>query len=245
VLVCLAVLIACAAAALALDQVIQPGASGAGSSHGSGSGQQGAGKQGTGRQGGSGQGHGAGHHKGAGGTHPSAPPASAPAGQGRSSGTAGGATVPAGYRRYHDPTGFSIGVPDGWAVSHRGHYVYITPPSGGMYLLIDQTTHPKSDPLADWRAQEAARRGTYQDYQRIRLQAISYPQAERAADWEFTYIGGDGPTHVLNRNVLANSHHAYALYWSTPSSQWTASYHYFAAFAATFRPAPAHGGAGS
>ena len=153
--------------------------------------------------------------------------------------------MPAGYHRYQDPTGFSIGVPDGWAVSHRGHYVYITPPSSAMYLLIDQTTRPKPDPLADWQAQEAARRSTYPDYHRIRLQAVSYPQAERAADWEFTFVGSEGPTHVLNRNVLANAQHAYALFWSTPSSQWTSSYHYFAAFAATFQPASGSGGAGS
>ncbi len=29
----------------------------------------------------------------------------------------------------------------------------------------------------------------------------------------------------------------YALYWSTPVSDWTAYYHYFQAFAATFQPA--------
>ena len=27
------------------------------------------------------------------------------------------------------------------------------------------------------------------------------------------------------------------LYWSTPESDWNADYHYFTAFAATFRPA--------
>jgi hypothetical protein len=29
----------------------------------------------------------------------------------------------------------------------------------------------------------------------------------------------------------------YAGYWSVPESSWTADYHYFQAFAATFRPA--------
>ena len=37
--------------------------------------------------------------------------------------------------------------------------------------------------------------------------------------------------------MLANATHAYALYWSTPSSDWSADYHYFQAFAATFQPA--------
>ena len=58
------------------------------------------------------------------------------------------------------------------------------PPSGGSFLIIDQTDHPKPDPLADWRQQEANRIGTYPGYHRIRLQAIYYPQAEKAADWE-------------------------------------------------------------
>ena len=44
---------------------------------------------------------------------------------------------------------------------------------------------------------------------------------------------------MLNRNILANARHAYALYWSTPASDWNAYYHYFQVFAATFRPARA------
>jgi eukaryotic-like serine/threonine-protein kinase len=42
---------------------------------------------------------------------------------------------------------------------------------------------------------------------------------------------------VLNRNILASPDRAYALYWSTPASEWGASYHFFQTFAATFRPA--------
>jgi hypothetical protein len=153
------------------------------------------------------------------------------------SGRGGSGLLPAGFSRYHDPTGFSIGVPAGWQVSHRGHLVYIRDPDGGRFLIIDQTTRPKPDPLADWRQQEAARISTYPGYHRIRLRAVHYPQAERAADWEFTYYQGGTLIHVLNRNILASAHHAYALYWSTPASQWAASFHLFRAFAATFRPA--------
>jgi len=122
-------------------------------------------------------------------------------------------------------------------VSHQGHLVNVRDPASGSFLIIDQSSQPKPDPLADWRAQEAARIGTYPGYHRVRLQAVHYAQAERAADWEFTYHQNGRPVHVLNRNILANAHHAYALYWSTPASLWHASYHYFRAFAATFRPA--------
>jgi eukaryotic-like serine/threonine-protein kinase len=145
--------------------------------------------------------------------------------------------VPTGFFRYRDPTGFSIGMPDNWRVSHQGHLVYIQDPSEGRYLIIDQTSHPRPSPLADWRQQEAARISSYPGYRRIRLRAVQYPQAERAADWEFTYDDNGQPTHVLNRNILASAHHAYALYWSTPARAWRASYRYFRAFASTFHPA--------
>ncbi|HEY5990138.1 MAG TPA: hypothetical protein VIV12_27695, partial [Streptosporangiaceae bacterium] len=156
-----------------------------------------------------------------------------------SSATPGGrsGTLPAGFSWYRDPTGFSIGVPNGWRVSHDGQVAYIRAPSGGRFLLIDQTTQPKRDPLADWRQQEAARISTYPGYHRIRIQAVHYPQAERAADWEFTYYRNGQLVHVLNRNILANAHHAYALYWSTPASEWNASFGLFRNFADTFRPA--------
>ncbi len=154
-------------------------------------------------------------------------------------GSSGFGGLPAGFSWYHDPTGFSIGLPTGWQVSHEGHLVYLRDPGSGRFLLIDQSDHPKPDPLADWRQQEASRIGTYPGYHRIRLQAVRYAQAERAADWEFTYYHSGQLIHVLNRNILANAHHAYALYWSTPGSQWQASFHLFQTFAATFRPAGA------
>ena len=149
----------------------------------------------------------------------------------------GPSALPAGFHRYHDPTGFSIGVPASWQVSHQGHLVYVQDPRSSRFLIIDQSDHPKPDPLADWRQQEANRISTYPGYHRIRLQAVHYSQAERAADWEFSYYQNGQLTHVLNRNILANPGHAYALYWSTPASEWDSSFHLFQDFAATFRPA--------
>jgi eukaryotic-like serine/threonine-protein kinase len=179
--------------------------------------------------------------------NPSASPASAHAGGQVSpssstgspgSGGVGYGALPAGYYRFTNSTGFSIGVPDGWRIQHVGHYVYIIDPSNaGIYLLIDQSDSPKPNPLLDWEQQAANRASTYPDYHLIRLASVYYPQAEKAADWEFTYVKDGILVHILNRNVLANAHHAYALYWSTPESDWSAYYHYFQGFADTFRPA--------
>jgi serine/threonine protein kinase len=146
--------------------------------------------------------------------------------------------LPAGYYRFLNSTGFSIGVPHGWQISHVGHYVYIRDPAdSAIFMLIDQSDDPQANALTDWEQQASARQNSYPDYHLIRLQTVTYPQAEQAADWEFTYDRNGVPVQVLNRNILANAHHAYALYWSTPTSDWNAYYRYFQAFAATFQPA--------
>ncbi len=148
------------------------------------------------------------------------------------------AALPAGYYRFTNSTGFSIGVPHSWQISHDGHYVYIRDPAdSGIFLLIDQSDQPKASPLSDWEQQAASRQSSYPDYHLIRIQAVPYAQAIKAADWQFTYDRDGIQVEVLNRNILADSHHAYALYWSTPVSDWNADYHFFEAFAATFRPA--------
>ena len=155
-------------------------------------------------------------------------------------GNSGSSVLPAGYYRFTNSTGFSIGVPQGWQITHVGHYVYITDPANsGIFLLIDQSDQPKANPLADWQQQAANRQATYPGYHLILLRSVRYTQAEKAADWEFTYNRNGVLVQVLNRNILANARHAYALYWSTPVSDWNAYYHYFQAFAATFIPAPA------
>jgi hypothetical protein len=169
----------------------------------------------------------------------SSPSASASSPSSASAGTGTGA-LPAGYYRFTNSTGFSIGVPRGWTISHDGHYVYIRDPAdSGIFLLIDQSDQPRPDPLADWRQQAASRQSSYPGYHLILLRAVRYTQAEKAADWEFTYDRNGVMVQVLNRNILANAQHAYALYWSTPASEWDADYHFFQVFADTFRPAPA------
>jgi len=151
------------------------------------------------------------------GRRSSAPPASHPASPSSASpsnsetatsgtGTSGNGALPAGWYRFTNSTGFSIGVPDGWQISHVGHYVYITDPdNGGIFLLIDQSDQPKPNPLADWQQQASARQSSYPDYHQIRLESVSYAQAEKAADWEFTYDRNGTLVHILNRNILANA----------------------------------------
>jgi hypothetical protein len=127
-------------------------------------------------------------------------------------------------------------MPAGWQVSHRGGLVYFTDPASHRFLFVQQTTQAKPDPLADWRQQIPYRKAHEPGFRLLSLVPVRYPQAERAADMQFTFYQQGQLTHVLSRNILVSSHQAYALYWSTPQPQWAASYHLFLDFAATFRP---------
>ncbi len=161
-------------------------------------------------------------------------PSSSPAAPAPASRTAGDA-VPAGFRAYADPSGFSLLLPAGWTVSHQGTTLYAKQPGGRGYLQVPQTTHPKPDSLRDWQEQEAYGSRNFPGYQRIRLARVPYKGWD-AADWEFLWTPSGGPLHVLDRNVRVSDRRAYALYWSVPAGDWTARKHDFDVIAESFRP---------
>ena len=137
--------------------------------------------------------------------------------------SATGFVLPAGWRMRDDGTGFLVPVPAGWALSRDddGRPQW-SEPNGSRFLLIDQTRQPKADPRRDWLNNEAARRGGYDDYHRIQIEAVNY--WDKAADWEFTYTSRNGTRlHVLNRGFVTRHDQAYSIYWSTPQYQWESS----------------------
>jgi serine/threonine protein kinase len=162
-------------------------------------------------------------------------------GSGGSGGSGGGGSgssqpVPAGFRLYSDPTGFSVALPKGWTVSRKDGNVYVREPGTRSYLMIPQTTTPQPDALRDWQAQASSARSRFPGYRQLRLERVDYKGWD-AADWEFTWTPSGGPLHVLNRNIRVNDRRAYALYWSVPASRWGELKPSFNAIAASFRPA--------
>jgi eukaryotic-like serine/threonine-protein kinase len=162
---------------------------------------------------------------------PSSPTATSPAATGSGSSLP---ALPPGWRSYHDKTGFSVYVPAGWSQSQKGTIVYFR--GDGRVLGIDQSSHPKSDPLTDWRTQSSYRvaRGDFPGYHQIRLEYVDY--FEKSADWEYTFDGSGGRQHVDNRNVLVSSQQAYGIYWQTSDATWTAHKNDLALIYASFRP---------
>ena len=106
----------------------------------------------------------------------------------------------------------------------------------GRVLGIDQTNQPKADPVADWTAQEQARRGNYSAYQKVKIAPVDY--FDKAADWEWTYTSRNGNRlHVVNRGFITSPNQAYGIYWSTLDSTWQANQENFALVVGSFRPA--------
>jgi eukaryotic-like serine/threonine-protein kinase len=149
----------------------------------------------------------------------SAPAAPSPS-QIASAAPSAGFVLPAGWQMRDDPTGFRVPVPDGWEFGRDDDgRPFWRDPRSGVFLLLDQRRDPQPDPVQDWLRNEAARRDGYRDYQRIRIEEVSY--WDKAADWEFTYTSrGGNPLHVLNRGFITAPDQAYSIYWSTPASQW-------------------------
>jgi serine/threonine protein kinase len=167
-------------------------------------------------------------------TSPSASPSATPSRSTPSaSSTPAQNGVPAGYTLHHDPTGFSVAVPTGWRAVRSGTHVDYREPGGSRYLRVDQTDNPKPDAKKDWQNQEKSVSKRLPDYRRIRIDRVDY-RDYNAADWEFTW--GSGPTHVLNRGMNTGAK-GYALYWSTPDSQWDQSRSIFTVITDTFQPA--------
>jgi serine/threonine protein kinase len=127
--------------------------------------------------------------------------------------------LPAGWQYRDDGTGFKVPVPIGWQFSRDNDgRAQWQDRSTGRLLLIDQSRNPKPDPVQDWLNNEAARRSGYRNYQRIRLEEVSY--WDKAADWEFTYTLSGTSVHVLNRGFVTAPDQAYSIYWRTPSATW-------------------------
>ena len=143
--------------------------------------------------------------------------------------------LPAGWRDYHDSTGFSVYVPADWTRSKSGSIVYFR--GGGRVLGIDQTDHPKSDPVADWENQSAYRvgRGDFPGYHEIRIVRVDY--FRDAADWEFTFDGSTTRQHVNNRGFVVSSSKAYGIWWQTRDADWAAARPDLQLVFDSFRPA--------
>ncbi|MFI9332279.1 serine/threonine-protein kinase [Kitasatospora sp. NPDC052868] len=172
-------------------------------------------------------------------TTPVAPPVTTPVAPVPAAPAPTGATVPAGYHEYKDPSGFSIVLPD-WLQPAGSESIRRTFKGNGSTLKIEWTTSPGPSAVADWQESEPGLRGQLTNYQRVTLQALTYREWSNAADWEWTF--GSPRMHSLNRGFVTGTpaKYGYAIYWTTPDAEWGSPANAQARQTAfdTFQPAP-------
>ena len=128
---------------------------------------------------------------------------------------AAGATIPAGWSAYQDPSGrYSIAHPPGWSVVPRTDTITdFRDPATGSYLRVDWTDTPKDDPAQDWREQAVVFARNHANYQELGIEPTTY-RDYNAAMWEFTY--GSGTTvHATNLGFVTGGR-GYALLFQAP-----------------------------
>ncbi|MFJ7071940.1 serine/threonine protein kinase [Streptomyces sp. NPDC098781] len=149
-------------------------------------------------------------------TEPATPPASP-------SNTA----LPAGYRTYKSPEGFSVALPEGWkplATTRAGdvaYRVFLGTDGDDRRLAVTYSEALGPDPVAVWRDDVQPDLEERTGFQRIGdIEATTY-QGYKAADMEWLSDKDDGTRfRTFGRGFLIAEHRGYSLRWTTPEDDW-------------------------
>ncbi len=146
----------------------------------------------------------------------------------------GPAALPAGWTAHRGGPGWTAATPASWRVSTFSGFPQYRDPVTSRTLRVS-TGPGRPDAVADREQQEAAFARGHEDYQRLRIDPVTY-RGVAAADWEFTYHDGGADLHVLNR-VLDVDGVGHSLFFQTRAADWEAAQDDLEAVLATFRPA--------
>lgn len=139
--------------------------------------------------------------------------------------------VPAGYRRYSDPAGFTIVVPQGWRQIPNGKSVDFKDPGTRRFLRLTVSRAGGHDVAALLAANDRRQDGTLRGYRKVAIQPVQVA-GRPGADWEFTHTV-NGNRHVVERSFVVGDRW-YEFYLSTPEEQFEQSRHIVATVADSF-----------
>jgi eukaryotic-like serine/threonine-protein kinase len=181
-----------------------------------------------------------GRHAAARGVRPSAPLTSRPASSSPSPSPSVSLPpvppVPEGYRRVHDPLGFSVTVPASWRqqVKPNGQETDYVSPDGLVGLKFSALDFAGSSPIEHWNDIQPDVRAKLPGYEKLRMNATRF-QGQPAAIWEFSWQGQAREYHAEDLGFTAPGQREYAIYLSAPDEQWGQCTQYFDQAQASFR----------
>ncbi|MEU5938372.1 serine/threonine-protein kinase [Micromonospora sp. NPDC047548] len=142
--------------------------------------------------------------------------------------------LPAGWTLHKGPT-FSIPLPPGWSVSRTGSDTVVFFQRGGVgEMLVQWTSSPQPDAVADWRKQEPNRTKRVSKYQLLGIERCDYYRT--CADWEWLESRDNTRIHVRNRGFVTASNRGYAIRWEVAEKDWQANLANFDLIAKGFKP---------
>ncbi|MGV9234004.1 serine/threonine protein kinase [Streptomyces nigra] len=148
---------------------------------------------------------------------PSAPPSEA--------GTPGPG-LPAGYRTYTSPDGFSVALPQGWKplsttrAADLAYRVFLGTEDDPRRLAVTYSERLEPDPVAVWRDDVQPALARSDGFQRIgQIEATTY-QGYEAADMEWLSQKDGVQVRTFGRGFLLDDHRGFSLRWSTPAEDW-------------------------
>ncbi|MER6474056.1 serine/threonine-protein kinase [Streptomyces collinus] len=157
----------------------------------------------------------------------------------------GSAALPAGYRRYTAPEGFSVALPDGWKrlstvrASALVYRVTFGTGDGSTALAVTHSDRVGPDPAAVWRDDVEPQLRRLPGYQRVAGAVPTTYQGHRAADLEWLSGTGDARARTFGRGFLLGGGQGFSLRFTTPAAAWDTAANRLAlrTFLGTFRPA--------
>jgi eukaryotic-like serine/threonine-protein kinase len=155
------------------------------------------------------------------------------------SGTVGG--VPASWRQYDDPWGFSVWLPKGWKRSVVGiqgdlRQVDYSPDNGRHFVRIALDTSPDfKDAYSHQLDLDQQLDSRLVNYTRLKLEKNIYRDRDGSV-WEYTWTAlkkdspnGYGPRRAIEETYFSREGTEYAIYMSTPATDWARTSKQFAA----------------
>lgn len=146
----------------------------------------------------------------------------------RSATPTAGTGLPAGYREYHSPEGFSLALPKGWKpleTSRQEDLAYrVTFGASGdpRTLAVTYSKAVGTDAVAVWRDDVEPGLRDNPGYERLGdIRATSY-QGHQAADMQWVEEVDGTRVRTFGRGFLIGEGRGYSLRWTTPAADWNA-----------------------
>ncbi|MFD9504495.1 serine/threonine-protein kinase [Streptomyces sp. NPDC060035] len=153
---------------------------------------------------------------------------------------AGPQEVPDGWKRVHDPEGFSLAVPKGWTRQTDGNQIDYTPDNGAHRIRISLDPNPDFDnSYMHMLSIEKDLSERLPGYKRLTLHSNTYRDRPGSL-WEFTWLESKdhpGPRHGIDQMYFSETGGPeYALYMTGPEEDWAESRNRFETMLRSWKP---------